>query len=454
MLALLNLKLKSLCINCAKRLVYKKHILERRRCQLQAWLSVTRAYKRSLCATKLVHNNRNATWQQKNCCWLDNMAQTNMANTTVQVDVFWIGSNSPVASLELSYINANLCAAVRRFMNQLSMEANVTQRNIKLSAITSAGISSVDMNMLTLYNDQGVCSSTEACVLKEWSVLLQADTQLPPPTRIRLALTHRNSADLAVDYLWRTSTTEWYVDFVKSFRQMAPRLRNHFRVARVAVLIDYGCWKHVGSDLTSSKAFVMAMIASCNDPCLQWASKELRNAKDVVLAAVLKNGSDLQHASDSMRDDVDVVVAAVANDFRAYEWASWRLCCTKDVAVAMVGNYGQALELVPSELLDEKDVVVAAVGNDGWAINWASSRLQEDTDVILAAVKTRPSVVKYSGRQDQDDFWAAALRVNGKVFKYIPWFMQDSVLALVKLTSLQNKLDQSADKPVDCNECN
>ena len=206
--------------------------------------------------------------------------------------------------------------------------------------------------------------------------------------------------------------------------------------------------------LGPKKVFVMAMITSCGAPCLQWVSKELRNAKDVVLAAVLKNGSDLQHASDSMRDDVDVVLAAVANDFRAYKWASWRLRCTKDVAVAMVRICGQALEFVPSQLCDEKDVVVAAVGNDGWALKWASRRLQEDTDVILAAVKTRPSVVKYSGRQDQDDFWAAALRVNGKVFKYIPWFMQDSVLALVKLASLQNKRDQSADKPVDCNECN
>ena len=43
----------------------------------------------------------------------------------------------------------------------------------------------------------------------------------------------------------------------------------------------------------------------------KYASEELQNNKDFVLAAVSKNGEALEYASEELKNDKDVVLAAV-----------------------------------------------------------------------------------------------------------------------------------------------
>jgi hypothetical protein len=60
---------------------------------------------------------------------------------------------------------------------------------------------------------------------------------------------------------------------------------------------------------------------------LQYTSDELRADKEVVLAAVTRNGMALQYTSDELRDDKEVVLAAVTQSRYAvgiYQDAIWQ----------------------------------------------------------------------------------------------------------------------------------
>ena len=47
---------------------------------------------------------------------------------------------------------------------------------------------------------------------------------------------------------------------------------------------------------------------------VHWASKELREDKEVVLAAVKNNGSAIEFASHALQKDKDVLLASVKNN--------------------------------------------------------------------------------------------------------------------------------------------
>ena len=119
------------------------------------------------------------------------------------------------------------------------------------------------------------------------------------------------------------------------------------------------------------------------------ASDELRNDKDVALAAVKLNGHSLCDASDDMRGHKEVVLEAVKQN-------------------------GFALEYASAELQNDRDVVLTAVKQDGQALKYASEELQNDRDFIMESAKfltddflcdiithwIQREVRRFSGRED------------------------------------------------------
>ena len=102
---------------------------------------------------------------------------------------------------------------------------------------------------------------------------------------------------------------------------------------------------------------------------LEYASEELKNDKEIVLAAVTpstyrERGWVAVYASEEMRKDKDIMMAAVT-------------------------NHGRALEYASEELRDDKEIVLAAVKNNGNSDLYASIRLQGDKDIKQVAADTR-----------------------------------------------------------------
>ena len=118
-------------------------------------------------------------------------------------------------------------------------------------------------------------------------------------------------------------------------------------------------------------------------------TNELR--KDVK--AVSLNGEELNHASDELRDDKDVVLAALR-------------------------EYRLALMFASPRLQDDDDVVRASLMKYGGSIRYASKSKQADPEFATLAVKQNFHAVAFLNREmtDRED---VAMHVYGGPFKHL-----------------------------------
>jgi hypothetical protein len=130
--------------------------------------------------------------------------------------------------------------------------------------------------------------------------------------------------------------------------------------------------------------------------------------KEVVLAAVAKNGLDLRLASEELQANKEVVLAAVRQDSYALQYASEKLKANKEVVLAAVRQDGWALQYASEKLKANPEVVLAAVRQNGWALGFASDSLRANKDFILAAVPENGLALGFASESLKDDasfFW-------------------------------------------------
>ena len=145
------------------------------------------------------------------------------------------------------------------------------------------------------------------------------------------------------------------------------------------------------------------MVAALKDAeALYYASDELRQNSDIVMAAIGQNAYDGLRFS-QMHDNSDIVMSAVEQNGLALEHASERVQGMPEVVMAAVQQNGTALEHASVWLRGEQGVVIAAVQQNGTALEHASERLQDDRGVVIAAVAHDGKALEYASKRLQDD---------------------------------------------------
>ena len=75
----------------------------------------------------------------------------------------------------------------------------------------------------------------------------------------------------------------------------------------------------------------------------------------------------------------------------------------RDLVFAAVNRNGRALRVASKELQNDPTIVLAAVMNDGYALTYASKELQNDKEVVLAAVMQYGGAFQYASKELQND---------------------------------------------------
>ena len=83
-----------------------------------------------------------------------------------------------------------------------------------------------------------------------------------------------------------------------------------------------------------------------------------------MLEAVKIDGQELYYASEQLRDDKEVVLAAVSNKGLIFKYASKRLRADEEVARAAINNYKDAIEYISDEALKQKILEEQAQGEN------------------------------------------------------------------------------------------
>lgn len=124
-----------------------------------------------------------------------------------------------------------------------------------------------------------------------------------------------------------------------------------------------------------------------NMNAMKATSAERRGDITFMLAAVREWGCALQFASKALRQNKQLVLEAVAQSGRALRYADKRLRGNKQVVGVAVGEYGGALAHASAMLKGDRDIVVIAVRNYCSALKFASPKLQSDRSVVSIALE-------------------------------------------------------------------
>jgi hypothetical protein len=124
-----------------------------------------------------------------------------------------------------------------------------------------------------------------------------------------------------------------------------------------------------------------------------YKAKKLLTNKNFVLKAVTMHQNVFMIISETLKRDMDVIMTALNN-------TSLRLFCpelrgNKDVVYHAVRVKGNNLQYASSELRNTREIVEAAVTQSGDAILYASEQLRNDHDIVLLALKQGGRCVRY-----------------------------------------------------------
>ena len=157
----------------------------------------------------------------------------------------------------------------------------------------------------------------------------------------------------------------------------SDELKNDEEVVLTAIKgYDAACWSYSGAteyaseELRSNKEFMRKAIEVTNGEAFSGATDELKNDKEMVLFAV-------SHGSAPHQCDPDIILRYASEAIRA----------DKDVVLAAVRRNGWSLEYASEELKADKDVVLVATINNSWSLTYASPALRADKEFVIELVK-------------------------------------------------------------------
>lgn len=252
-------------------------------------------------------------------------------------------------------------------------------------------------------------------------------------------VTHHNESDLAWAIL--NDPTKWKARVLLDFHE-----RQKIMAQRIFDLFTGNIQSPHFPHLNSSQALMLAVLKyHPRGPLyhsLHYASKELKDNKEIVMAAVSQDGSALQYASKELQDDKDIVKAAAAKDRNALKYASERVRNDKKTIMVAVTQFGYALKFASKGLQDNDDIVMAAVMRDGHALAFASKRLKNDKETVLAAINQIELALLYASDELKDDreVVMAAIAKEGSVIEYASERLQkDQAILAAKDTAFPTK---------------
>ena len=172
-------------------------------------------------------------------------------------------------------------------------------------------------------------------------------------------------------------------------------------------------------ECTNKKKALKAVNKNKNG-VLRYCSEELKNDKDVCMAALERFGdSEYKFIGYNLKQDKDIQILYLEKGGDLYNITLQH----KEVcfyAISKKSNVGSHLS---TELKNDKDVCMAMVSKNGSNLYYCSTQLRDDRDICLAAVKNSTSSFVYCSdrmKADVDICLLAAQSTDKGIMKDIP----------------------------------
>ena len=119
---------------------------------------------------------------------------------------------------------------------------------------------------------------------------------------------------------------------------------------------------------------------------LSRAGSNMQGDREVVMAAVQRQGENFWHASRELQNDRAVVLAAVSSSPYCMRGVAPQFRNDPEIITAVIENRG-TLDCVPDELRSDRAVVMSFVKRHGTDLLYAAPELKNDRGIAKAAVR-------------------------------------------------------------------
>jgi hypothetical protein len=156
---------------------------------------------------------------------------------------------------------------------------------------------------------------------------------------------------------------------------------------------------------------------------LSYINYELRDDKDVVLCAVIKDGKCLVDASERLKDDVDIVLAAINDEANNnnLEFASERLKSDQEIVLKALEKNRSAIIHMSNDLINDRNFILK-ITQKYFFYSWDilkliesfSKDLKNDKEFILEFIKRTKdiAILKFCNQKIKDDFDIHVAKLN------------------------------------------
>ncbi len=242
--------------------------------------------------------------------------------------VLWTGSNVLVSpNLVVRFFIANWDLRSQEAQTLLQAVAkllNYEPECVKVHYLNPGG---PELSPIRCTDNKQAYNAKSAASSKAWSEIALQD----PVAAIKIYVTQRSHVEMALNEI----AVGEYCFTHSCFEKMSPTLRSNWRVALYAIKRNCDCIKYVSTELRCNKQFVLAAV-SANSLVLRVLRDEhykYRHDKQVVVAAVTRNGCALEYALEQFKQDVEVVLAAVNQAGTALQYAHPDMQASFDVVL-------------------------------------------------------------------------------------------------------------------------
>jgi len=193
---------------------------------------------------------------------------------------------------------------------------------------------------------------------------------------------------------------------------------------------------------------LMLKLVSKKGHLLKYVSHRLKKDRQIVLAAIEQDGSALEFADDIFKKDRVMVSLAIKQNVTNIQYADASLKKDKQIVMAAIKKDGYALRYVDHRYQKDKAIVMLAVKNSAYALQYADKTLKADRDVVLQAVKHYGYAFEFAAEElkKDKDIALTAIKSESSAIKYAHKSLlsdREFVLAVTKIAWLSDALDPS-----------
>jgi hypothetical protein len=142
--------------------------------------------------------------------------------------------------------------------------------------------------------------------------------------------------------------------------------------------------RFVSKKLKSDLTFMMELVQT-EGLALAFAAADLRQNRDLVMAAAKNNPDSLQFAAAALKNKVDFIAGLVPHQPCVMRHVSKKLWGNEALVTLALQRDGTLLELAPSHFRSNKNMVLLAVAETPLALLYAAEVLRNDAEIIAKA---------------------------------------------------------------------